>query len=39
MNEITIIDRLEELIISFGIQIRCEAIKQDEDLVNVEPMA
>jgi len=35
MDENTIIDRLEELIKSFGIQIRCEAIKQDEDLVNV----
>jgi N-dimethylarginine dimethylaminohydrolase len=35
MDENTIIDRLEELIKSFGIQIRHEAIKQDEDLVNV----
>ena len=35
MDENTIIDQLEELIKSFGIQIRCEAIKQDEDLVNV----
>jgi N-dimethylarginine dimethylaminohydrolase len=35
MDENTIIDRLEELIKSFGIQIRREAIKQDEDLVNV----
>ena len=35
MDEITIIEQLEELIKSFGIQIRCEAIKQDEDLVNV----
>ena len=35
MDENTIIDRFEELIKSFGIQIRCEAIKQDEDLVNV----
>jgi N-dimethylarginine dimethylaminohydrolase len=35
MDENTMIDRLEELIKSFGIQIRCETIKQDEDLVNV----
>ena len=35
MDEITIIEQLEELIKSFGIQIRDEAIKQDEDLVNV----
>ena len=35
MDENTIIEQLEELIKSFGIQIRCEAIKQDEDLVNV----
>jgi len=35
MDEITIIEQLEELIKSFGIQIRCEAIKQDEDLVKV----
>jgi N-dimethylarginine dimethylaminohydrolase len=35
MDESTIIEQLEELIKSFGIQIRCEAIKQDEDLVNV----
>ena len=35
MDENTIIDQLEELIKSFGIQIRWEAIKQDEDLVNV----
>jgi len=35
MDENTIIDRLEELIKSFGIQIRREAIKQDEDAVNV----
>jgi hypothetical protein len=35
MDENTIIDQLEELIKSFGIQIRCEAIKQDEDSVNV----
>jgi hypothetical protein len=31
MDENTIVDQLEELIKSFGIQIRCEAIKQDED--------
>ena len=35
MDENTMIDQLEELIKSFGIQIRCEAIKQDEDSVNV----
>ena len=35
MDENTIIEQLEELIKSLGIQIRCEAIKQDEDLVNV----
>ena len=35
MDENTIAEQLEELIKSFGIQIRCEAIKQDEDLVNV----
>jgi hypothetical protein len=35
MDENTIIDQLEDLIKSFGIQIRHEAIKQDEDLVNV----
>ena len=35
MDENTIIEQLEELIKSFGVQIRCEAIKQDEDLVNV----
>ena len=35
MDENTIIDQLEELIKSFGIQIRHEPIKQDEDLVNV----
>ena len=35
MDENTMIDQLEELIKSFGIQIRHEAIKQDEDLVNV----
>jgi len=35
MDENTIIDQLEELVKSFGIQIRSEAIKQDEDLVKV----
>jgi len=35
MDENTIIEQLEELIESFGIQIRDEAIKQDEDLVKV----
>ena len=35
MDENTIIDQLEELIKSFGVQIRHEAIKQDEDSVNV----
>src|SRR5512139_2719004 len=35
MDENTIIEQLEELVKSFGIQIRNEAIKQDEDLVKV----
>ena len=35
MDENTIIDQLEELVKSFGVQIRSEAIKQDEDLVRV----
>jgi hypothetical protein len=35
MDQNAIVDQLEELIKSFGIQIRCESIKQDEDLVNV----
>ena len=35
MDENTIIEQLEELVKSFGIQIRSEAIKQDEDLVRV----
>ena len=35
MDQNTIIVELEELIKSFGVQIRCEAIKQDEDLINV----
>ena len=34
MDENTIIEELEELTKSFGIQIRHEPIKQDEDLVN-----
>jgi hypothetical protein len=35
MDEGTIVDYLEELAERFGIQIRYEAIKQDEDLINV----
>jgi hypothetical protein len=35
MDDKIIIEQLEELIKGFGIQIRHEAIKQDEDLVNV----
>jgi len=35
MDESTIIEQLEELIKRFSIQIRREAIKQDEDLVKV----
>jgi len=35
MDENTVIEQLEELVKSFGIQIRSEAIKQDEDLVRV----
>ncbi len=35
MNENTIIEELEELIVRFGVQIRHEAIKQDEDLIKV----
>jgi len=35
MDENTIIDQLEELIERFGVQIRYEAVKQDEDSVNV----
>jgi N-dimethylarginine dimethylaminohydrolase len=35
MDENVIIEQLEELVKSFGIQIRHEAIKQDEDLVHV----
>lgn len=35
MDQIAIIDELEELIKSFGVQIRNEPIKQDEDLIKV----
>jgi hypothetical protein len=35
LDEHTIIEQLEELIKRFGVQIRHEAIKQDEDSVNV----
>ena len=35
MDENTILDQLEELIEKFGVQIRHEAIKQDEDSVHV----
>jgi hypothetical protein len=35
MDERNIIDHLEELAERFGIQIRYEAIKQDEDSINV----
>ncbi len=35
MDQNTIIEQLEELAASFGIQIRSEAIKLDEDLVRV----
>jgi hypothetical protein len=35
MDQNAIIDQLEELIKSFGVQIRCEPVKQDEDLVKV----
>ena len=35
MDENTIIEELEELIKTFGVQIRNEAIKQEEDLVNI----
>jgi N-dimethylarginine dimethylaminohydrolase len=35
MDENTIIEELEELIKRFGIQIRREPIKQDEDLIKV----
>jgi predicted metallopeptidase len=35
MDESIIIEQLEELVKRFGVQIRSEAIKQDEDLVKV----
>ena len=35
MDENAIIEQLEELVRTFGIQIRSETIKQDEDLVKV----
>ena len=35
MDENTIIEQLEDLIKTFGVHIRHEAIKQEEDLVNV----
>jgi hypothetical protein len=35
MDEITILDQLEELMEKFGVQIRHEAIRQDEDSVRV----
>jgi hypothetical protein len=35
MDENTIIEQLEELIKRFGVHIRHEAIKQDEDSINV----
>jgi len=35
VDENTILDQLEELIEKFGVQIRHEAIKQDEDSVHV----
>ncbi len=35
MDEKTIAEQLEELVKTFGIQIRNETIKQDEDLVRV----
>ena len=35
MDQNAIIDQLEELVKSFGVQIRREPIKQGEDLVNV----
>jgi hypothetical protein len=35
MDEKTLIDHLEELAERFGVQIRYEAIKQDEDSLNV----
>jgi hypothetical protein len=35
MDEYAIINQLEELAEGFGIRIRCEPIKQEEDLVRV----
>ena len=35
MDENTILDQLEELIEEFGVQIRREAIRQDEDSIHV----
>ena len=35
MDENAIIEQLEELIKRFGVQIRHEPIKQDEDSINV----
>jgi hypothetical protein len=35
MDENTILDQLEELIQGFGVQIRHEAIRQDEDSIHV----
>jgi hypothetical protein len=35
MDERTILDQLEELVEKFGVQIRHEAIRQDEDSVRV----
>ena len=35
MDEKTILDQLEELIEKFGVQIRHEAIRQDEDAIHV----
>ena len=35
MDQNAIIDQLEELIKSFGVQIRREPIRQDEDLIKV----
>jgi hypothetical protein len=35
MNDFDMMDQLEELIEGFGVQIRYEAMKQDEDSVNV----
>ncbi len=35
MDENAIVEQLEELVKTFGIQIRTEPIKQDEDLVRV----